>query len=206
MVGKILKNVYVGIDVKKSKELLDSQKEVCSKLNLCPKIEFHITIAYLNEISIPNLTKLGNALMPLFSEEMKDIKIYGIGGAFQENANEIKVIDSINAERAKNHARVLWWSIYPTDSLINFRNSLIMIAFTLNVSCTLLSPIFTPHIIIGSGGKTSEAGKLSIWDEQAVRREVLLNELLCVSKGYFNKIHITDTSNNPDSIFIISKW
>lgn len=205
MIDNIIKNIYVGIDIKKSKELLDFQFQVCSQLNLIHRKELHITIAYFDEISELNLIKLGNSLRPLFSNEIKEIKISGIGGAFQKNQDEIKIFNSINLENFQTYPRVLWWTINQSDALINFRNSLISIAFSLNLSKTYLRPTFFPHITIGSGGNNDENEKWSRWDTQVVDKLVTINDLFYSRRENFNKMHITNSIIHPESLFIINE-
>jgi 2'-5' RNA ligase len=204
MEDKIIKNIYVGIDVNKSDSLLISQTEICTKFNLFQRKEFHITIAYFEEITETNLIKLGNSLKSLLNEDLKIIEILGIGGVIQVNENEFKMIDTIEFKNILNFPRVLWFTVRPTDALINFRNSLIAIAITLNLSNKYLRPTFFPHLTIGSGGNTDEVEKWKRWDTQAIEKNVSINDYHYHKIESFNKLHITNSTIHPESLFIIS--
>jgi 2'-5' RNA ligase len=204
MTDKILKNIYVGINLNKSDNLLISQTEICKKFNLFQRKELHITIAYFEEITETNLIRLRNSLKLLLDEDLLQIKIIGIGGVIQIKDNEFQMIDTIEFKNIQDFPRVLWFTADPTDILINFRNSLIAIAMTMNLPIKYLKPTFYPHLTIGSGGNTSDVEKWKMWDTQAIEKNVSVIDYHYHKIENFSKLHITDISTYQESLFIIS--
>jgi 2'-5' RNA ligase len=204
MEDKILKKIYVGIDVNKSDSLLISQTQICRKFNLFQREELHITIAYFEEITETNLIKLGNSLKSLLNEDLQKVEITGVGGVIKVNHNKFIMIDTMEFENTHDFPRVLWFTVHPTDALINFRNSLISIAMTVNLSIKYLRPTFYPHLTIGSGGNTDKVEKWKRWDTQAIEKNASMNDYHYHKMESFSKVHITDSSIHPESLFSIS--
>lgn len=204
MDDKIIKNIYVGIDISSNENLLYSCAEICEKFALFQRKEFHVTIAYFEEIKESNMIKLGTALRSLVEEEMKTIEIVGLGGAYQTSDREFKTIESINSNNILNFPRVLWWVVEPTESIINFRNSLLAIAFTLNLSDKCLKSSFYPHITIGSGGNIDEHEKWASWDIHTIEKNASIRDCFYIRTVILNKMHITNSSIHPESLFIIA--
>ena len=199
----LFETVYLGVSFKESLQLKREQLNVCNIQLLIPRPEFHITIAYFGKLSKESIEIFGTCLKPLISDGMKKYRIKGLGGAYQNEKGELNTIYYIKETSHLKFPRVFWWAIENNDALIDFRNAMISIAFSLNLPSTYLRPSFSPHITIGSSGPKNDTEDWSLWDVHSIQKNQTVKDLNIKHELELNRVHLTSIPIQPESLFKI---
>lgn len=198
----VYKNVYVGMNIRKTDALILSQESIRSKYSIIPRDEFHVTIAYFNEVAFEDIELLGNLLSSIVTGVSIDIKLSGIGGVYEEINGTINEIFDRNRKKYLDSPRVFWWSVILTKELREFRNLLINFAVSLNLTSEYLAHDYFPHITIGSIGPIYK--EFVLWDVHSIPKKPTLKNFAIPLEVIVDKIHITNIKINPESLFLVS--
>jgi 2'-5' RNA ligase len=203
MLSPNYETVYVGMVIKSSPQLSEAQIRLCSILEMLPRKEFHITLAYFGQLSPAEVNNLGHCMGPLANNKMTQLQIDGLGGAFQDEEGRVHLISSLDDDSYKQQARVLWWSVASNEALIDFRNSLIASAIGLGLPKDSLRPAFFPHVTIGSNGPKGLGGDWDLWDVHSVAKIPTVSGSELPQEIVVDRIHITSVPVQPDSLYVI---
>ena len=84
MISAEYKEVYVGIVIKPASEILNRQAELCELLNLIPRPELHLTLAYIGTVDSSKVKELKYSMSTIASRDFSGLKVSGVGGAYEE--------------------------------------------------------------------------------------------------------------------------
>jgi 2'-5' RNA ligase len=195
--------VYISFNIKATLDLVELQKKVCATYQLIPRSEFHITFAYLGKVTSDQVEVLGNLLLPTPKGDFEKVKVNGLGGAYEDSSCAVHFITDPR-DIPLEFSRVFWISIDCTNSMLDFRNTLISTIISAGLPSTFLRPVFAPHITLGSGGPQNKSGDWSLWDIHSIEKKVTLEEIDCSSNLIVEDIHITSVAVHPKNLFKIS--
>jgi hypothetical protein len=80
-------SVYVGLAVAELDELAATRKAVCQRLDLLPRSEAHVTLAYLDKVDAAKCAVFAQALASAASDSLADLRVVGVGAAAELTEN-----------------------------------------------------------------------------------------------------------------------
>lgn len=189
--------------------LLPLQRQVCSRFDLCPRAELHITLGYIGEADEVPLVRLASALAELRREPLGTLAISGTGGAFEDTRvapNHIRPITpDTTAAELEGKSRVLWWAVEPTAALTRACDALRNALKAVGLSDQFLPAEFFPHVTVGSFSGPG-APDARIWDVHAVPKLATLGRTDVPATVTAPRLHITRTDLHPQSLFTVAEY
>ena len=138
MSNKIYTTAYLGLSVPIVDDFRSVQQEVCTRYTLIPRSEAHVTIAFFGAINAATLANLATSLQDILpSSEVSEIRIDGLGGAYQV-AGELKPIRDEEPQRLIEFPRVLWLAATAAKELFAFRQQAKLAAERVGVSTAFM--------------------------------------------------------------------
>jgi len=202
MSNSIYTTAYLGLCVPIVDDFRSVQQEVCTRYTLIPRSEAHVTIAFFGATNAATLANLATSLQDILpSSEVSDIRIDGLGGAYQV-AGELKPITDEEPQRLIEFPRVLWLAATVAKEVYAFRQQAKLAAERVGVSTTLIEPDFFPHLTLGSAGP-SDKGDWTLWDVHTVPKRATIDQRLSLQKVKASKLHLSDVSIHPESVHLL---
>ena len=202
MTETIYKTAYLSLAIPLSDAVLSVQQQICRRYALTPRSEMHLTIAFFGENTARKLVDLASSLLDLIpSSEISQVPVNGLGGAYKIS-DELKLIRDEQPDELKEHPRVLWLALSPHDGLYTFRERAIKSAESLGINTKFNGPEFFPHLTVGSAGPAGY-GDWTLWDVHTVAKRATINLQLPIDKVRATKLHLSDVSINPDSVYLL---
>lgn len=199
MSNNIYKTAYLGLSVPIVDDFRSVQQEVCTRYTLIPRSEAHVTIGFFGATNAATLVNLATSLLDLLqSSEVSEIRIDGLGGAYQE-AGELRPIKDEEPRRLIEFPRVLWLAATVAKEVHAFRQRAKLAAERVGVSTAFMEPDFFPHLTLGSAGP-SEKGDWTLWD---VQKRATIDPRLSLPNVKASKLHLSDVSIHPDSVHLL---
>jgi len=195
--------VYVAWNIPVEDGLKELQTSICNKYNLTPRKEMHITLGFIGYATTEQIKDLANEVQKKSIVIGSSFKLIGVGGAaISENA--ITLLNDATRSIDTDHPRVIWASIRLTNNLKNLRKSLSKAVGNVGLNNSKITNPYAPHITLGSGGPKGE--DWSQWDTPLVDKRKVFLDYKKSMIVFADKLHITDISNQPDSLSIISSF
>jgi predicted kinase/2'-5' RNA ligase len=193
-------SVYVGLALRETDELVLARNAVCDSLDLLPRTEAHVTLAYLGKVDPRSCDALAEALCGQVPDELSDLAIIGTGAAFEMEAGKPVPLFETEVEIARAHPRVGWWSVEPTSVLVEFRS--VVLGELAKLGLSTPDQPFYPHVTLGSRGRESD----DEFDVYSILKRPTLGGFMCPNSVPVSKLHITASRIVPASIACIRAW
>ena len=186
--------VYIALRLAPEDRVLRAHRVCCEQLGLVPRGELHLTLAYLGQIDVRQVEKLGEALSTSIVVESipSAIVLEGFGGAVRAEGRPVE--PTISALRRTDVRKVVWWAASGAEELRRLRTKVVAVARTFGHE---FGEEFWPHVTVGSNAPSMIDATFDVHD---IEKHAAWGERLQVS---VDCLHITDTVRNPESLFVV---
>lgn len=209
----VREHVYVCWNIPITEQLKALQTSICHKYNLVPRDEMHVTLGYIGYAGDDKIVQLAEIMKAVLSGAGSSFDVHGIGGAVNlalPNApvKSVEVLlteKNIDTIQVEEHQRVMWVSLIPTHALESFEKQLHDVVGKIGLSNKFIEANFYPHITLGSNRSSTQPKHAQYWDVHDLDKRVTFEDAP-LPHVESDKIHVTDTNINPDSLAVIKSF
>jgi 2'-5' RNA ligase len=194
---------YLGLFIEPADELESLRASVCMELDLEPKTEFHVTLAFLGGATPEQCNALAELVAPDVEDGVAVIRFRGTGAAYEPAAGAVTVVRTGEPRAGHEHARVAWWSVAMLPSLSRLRARVVAAMGELGLTQFAVQP-FHPHVTLGSRGRTGIAD--ADFDLYDIAKEPSLGDFFTPAAARATRLHVTASKVLPGSLVCIRAW
>jgi predicted kinase/2'-5' RNA ligase len=193
--------VYLGLALDATDELVQARDELCKELALIARPEFHITVAFLGDVTPAQLEQLADALSPEIEDALGSVLFDGSGAAYAPTSREPMLLERGQTDLAAGHPLVAWWTVARSGALRRLHRATTETVRRLGLAEPQL---LAPHVTLGSRAPADRSA--ADFDMYELEKPASLGAFQTPAAARVDRVHLTASRILPASFIPLRVW